>query len=208
MSSLRDELGAGSAVPTPYTILLPPGWRRVTPAELFDGDATRATLERMKAAGRADLVLQMRGMLAQYRRAATDSRVFEVYLPPTVDGESPAPAVLQVSPFVLPSGTTWDEALGRLSQGRSVEVADFTETRMWLWRRDGRVADSETAMASRDAYFLVPVPEESPRRALLFHFSVLVAPSDEGAAAAETLVLLGDVIMSTMRWRPAPVTRG
>jgi len=35
-----------------------------------------------------------------------------------------------------------------------------------------------------------------------------VAPSDEGAAAAETLVLLGDVIMSTMRWRPAPVTRG
>ncbi|WP_127474082.1 hypothetical protein [Microbacterium sulfonylureivorans] len=208
MSSLRDELGAGAAVPTPYTILLPPGWRRVAPADLWDGDATRSSLAQMKAAGRADLVLQMRGMLAQYRRAAMESKVFEVYLPPTVDGESPAPAVLQVSPFVLPSGTTWDEAIGRLAQGRGAELADFTETRMWVWRRDGRVADSETTMASRDAYFLVPVPEESPRRALLFHFSVLVAPSEEAAAAAETLVVLGDVIMGTMRWRPAPVARG
>lgn len=30
--SLRDELGMAS--PTPYTLLCPPGWRRVDPREL------------------------------------------------------------------------------------------------------------------------------------------------------------------------------
>lgn len=201
MSALRDELGAGPAVPTPYTILCPPGWRRVAPQELWDGPATRAALERVKAAGRADLMLQLRAMLAQYRRAATESRVFEVYVPPAADGEAPVPAILQVSPFVLPSGTSWEQALGRLSHGSAVEPADFTETRMWVWRREARVADDETEMTSRDAYFMVPVAEENPRRALLFQYSVLVPPAGVGDAEVESLVLLGDVIMSTMHWR-------
>ncbi|WP_169580736.1 MULTISPECIES: hypothetical protein [Microbacterium] len=203
--SLRDDLGGGRAVPTPYTILCPPGWRRIAPEDLWDGPAKEAALERLKAAGRADLVLQLRGLLAQYRRAAKESKVFEVYVPPSVEDEAPLPAVLQVSPFVLPATTSWDEALARLARGAAVEQADFTETPMWVWRRDGRVADQETTIASRDSYFMVPVPEDSPRRALLFQHSVLVPGGEEGPAAAETLVLLGDAIMSTMHWRTAAV---
>lgn len=200
MNALRDELGGSpSTSATPYTLLCPPGWRRMPAAALADDAMTAPALAQLKGAGRADLVLQFRGLLTRYRAAIRESGAFQVYLAPTVDG-IPLPATILVSPFVLPSATTWDAALLRLGRGSAVEEADFTETRMWVWSGDERMADDAAVMVGRSTHYLVPTPEDGSRRALHFQLTVLVADSPETRPLVEPLLATGDLIMSTMRW--------
>ncbi|QKJ20695.1 hypothetical protein [Microbacterium hominis] len=204
MTSLRDELGGRHTAPTPYGILCPPGWRRTHPRELLEGPATEAALARMKAAGRADLVLQTRSMLAQYRRSIEDLKVIELYLPPADAEAGPLPATLMVSPLVRPATVGWDAALGRLSRGKPVESADFAQTPMWLWRTGDSIRDEHATVATRETHYVVPVPGEEPsRRALRFQFTAL-APDGLASDDVESLIALGDVMMSTMRWLDAP----
>ncbi|MBU4464918.1 MAG: hypothetical protein KKH75_03620, partial [Actinobacteria bacterium] len=123
MTSLREELGARPNAATPYTILCPPGWRRVAPSDVADGAAAQSALAAMKSAGRADLVLQVRGMLSRYRAAVRESNAFDAYLAPLIDGV-PIPASMIVAPLVLPPGVSWEQALARLSRGADVAPLD------------------------------------------------------------------------------------
>lgn len=205
MSSLREELGgAPVTTATPYTILCPPGWRRMPAAALADDAMTASALSQLKAAGRPDLIVQLRGMLARYRAAIRESGAFQVYLAPRVDDGIPLPAVILVSPFVLPDTVGWTEALVRLSRGAEVVDADFTETPMWVWRADERTGDEHAAMVGRSAHYLVPTAEEGARRALHFHLTVMVADDPHAHALVDPLMATGDLIMSTMRWVSAP----
>lgn len=204
MSSLREELGGGQVTTaTPYTILCPPGWRRLPAAALADEAMTASAMSQLKAAGRPDLILQFRGMLARYRAAIRQSGAFQAYLAPLADG-IPIPAVMLVAPFVLPDTTTWDMALLRLARGAEVVSADFTETPMWVWRQSERTGDEDAAMIGRSSHYLVPTAEEGARRALHFHFTTLVADDPQAHALVEPLVQIGDLIMSTMRWVEPP----
>lgn len=199
MSTLRDEL-TGSVRPTPYTILMPPGWRKVAPSELTSEDAAASSLRAMREAGRPDLVLQVRGMLSRFRASLRESRAFDAYLPPAVDGVM-LPAAMLVAPFVLPSGVDWDAAASRMAKGAEVERPDGTETPMLLWRRAEKVADDAATLVGRTSHYLVPVDEPDTRRALHFQYTVLVADSAQIADAVDTLEGLGDLMMATMRWR-------
>ncbi|MDY0910327.1 hypothetical protein [Microbacterium sp. CFBP9034] len=201
MSSLRAELGGSVPPPTPYSILCPPAWRRVAPSALLEEDTSKALFDTMKGAGRADLVLEMRTMLSQYRRSIRDLNAFDMYLPPLVDGVM-IPASLLVSPLVLPTGVDWDAALVRLARGNAVDEADFTETRMWVWRRSDTLRHDSVELGIRESTYIVPVPEEAAmRRALRFQFTVLVTPGAGADAETERLLALGDLMMSTMNWR-------
>ncbi len=201
MSSLREELGgAPVTTATPYTILCPPGWRRMPAAALADDAMTSSALAQLKAAGRPDLIVQLRGMLARYRAAIRESGAFQVYLAPLVGEGIPLPAVMLVSPFVLPDTVGWPEALVRLARGAQVDDADFTETPMWVWRAEERTSDEHAGMVGRSAHYLVPASETGARRALHFHFTVMVADDPQAHALVEPLMATGDLIMSTMRW--------
>jgi len=205
MNSLREELGgAPVTTATPYTLLCPPGWRRLPAAALADDAMTASALAQLKAAGRPDLIIQFRGMLARYRAAVRESGAFQAYLAPLADG-IPLPAVMLVSPFVLPETTTWEMALPRIARGAAVADADFTETPMWVWRGSESTGDEGAVMVGRSSHYLVPTAEEGSRRALHFHFTALAADDPQAHALVETLVQIGDLIMSTMRWVETPV---
>lgn len=212
--SLRDEIvGAAPPAPksaTPYRLLCPTGWRQVPPSVIAD-DLAESVVARFKEAGRPDLVLQMRGLISQLRSALRSSRAFDAYLPPVIHG-NPLPAVLTVSPLVRPADVTWEAALGRLARSASVDVPEFTTTRMWRWTRDERMngQPGEPALCTRVRHYVVPVAGEGEtRRALHFVFTVMdlqamapateAAPS-EAASMTEALLETGDVILSTMRW--------
>lgn len=202
MSSLRDELGA--APHTPYTLLCPPGWRRVAPEELVSGPSAAATLDAAKASGRAELYVQLRAMSARYRQAMRELKVVDVYVPPVLDDGVPLPATMLVAPFVLPQGVPWEAALVRLAAGAAVDRPDFARTPMWVWRRRESMSDETGSVTAKETVYLVPVPDEKVHRALRFQFTVLVPPTEDGPDKADQLVELGDLMMSTMHWRDAP----
>lgn len=208
--SLREELSGRPADPTPFTILVPPGWRRTPPKTLADEGLAAPVIEALKQGGRPDLVLQLRNLLANYRRSVRESKAFDAWLAPMVDDGVPMPAALMVSPLVLPTGTGWNAVLARMAKGAQVDQADFTETPMWFWRRDERMADAFATLVGRASHYVVPVPEPEGRRALHFQFSVLVADDPAATAMIDPLVTVGDLMMSSMVWRlpdPASQTR-
>jgi hypothetical protein len=201
MSDLRAELGGRPVAATPYTILCPPGWQRVPPTALVEGPGPDRAVAQLKSAGRADLVLQLRGMLTRLRVAISESKAFDAYVAPLVD-EAPLPAAMIVSPFVLPDTVSWEMALTRLAKGAVVEQADFTETPMWFWRRGESLADDGGAVTARASHYLVPVADDGEaRRALHFQYSVLQPAEGADADVFGPLAVLGDLMMSTMRWR-------
>ncbi|TQJ30147.1 hypothetical protein [Microbacterium sp. SLBN-146] len=204
MTSLRDELGGNRAAPTPYTILCPPGWRRVPPSAILDDAMTERAAASFESAGRADLVTGLRALMSRFRGAVRESKVFEVYLPPAAEGVM-LPATMLVSPFVLPSGVAWETALSRLGRGAAVESAEFTEVPLWRWERAEQMSDDDARLVGRSIHYLVPVPEDDTRRALHFHLTVMTADDPAATELIDPLVTIGDLMMSTFRWlAPTP----
>lgn len=201
MNSLREELGGTPDTrPTPFTLLCPPGWRRVSATSLAEHAGAAALESTLREAARPDLLLQWRRLQASYRTAVRDAGVFRAYLAPQLDG-IPLPAVLLVAPLVLPGTTPWDAALRRIARTADVVDAPFTETPMWMWRTPERFADAHSVMVGQSSHYVVPAPEAAARRALHFHFTVLVADDPGARELIEPLLATGDLIMSTMRWK-------
>lgn len=199
MGSLRDEL---TGVPTPrvsYTVLCPPGWAKIPPAALTEGPAVDAALATMKSAGRADLVLQLRSMLSQLRVAMRERGVFEVYVAPEREPGAPLPAVLAVSPFVLPQGVSWEVAVARMAKGGTPERA-AGEVELHLVRRRSEYGDASATVLSEELTYLAPVPGGDGRRALILQYTVLSVADDNAVQLAKGLVITGEAIMSTFRW--------
>ena len=109
--------------------------------------------------------------------------------------------VLTVSPFVLPAGVTWDQALVRLARGAEVETAPAEclraclPHRLRVPRRRGIRALPESAMT-----YVAPVPGGDERRALVFQYTVLSVDDENAAELAKGLLFVGAAIMSTLRW--------
>lgn len=199
MSSLRDELMGERAPKVSYTLLCPPGWTKVPPAALTDEAAIAKALAVMKDAGRPDLVLQFRSMISRLRVALRERGVFEVYVAPEREPGAPMPAMLAVSPFVLPLGVTWDAALTRFAKGGTVEAA-AGEVELYVVRRRSEYRDESASVLTDELTFLAPVPEGDGRRALLLQYSVLSIDDENSAEMAKGLLFVGETIMSTFRW--------
>lgn len=201
MSSLRDELTGVQTPKVSYTLLCPPGWTKLPPSALTDDAATASALQAMKGAGRADLVLEFRSMLSRLKSSLRDRGVFEVYVAPEREG-APMPAIIAVSPFVVPTGVTWNAALARLAKGGAVEAAP-AEAEMHLIRRTSQFRDDSAAVHTDELTYVVPVPGGDQRRALVFQASVLSVDDENSAELARGLVFTCEAIMSTFRWVPA-----
>jgi hypothetical protein len=202
MTSLRDELTGTTHPRVSYTLLCPPGWTKVPPAALTDDATVASALDTMKRAGRADLVLAFRSMLARLRTSLRERGVFEVYLAPQTDDGVPLPALLAVSPFVLPTGVTWDQALVRLARGGEVEDAPG-EVQLHLIRARSEYRDDAAAVRSEVLTYVAPVPGGDGRRALLFQYTVLSVDDENAEELAKGLTFVGEAILSTLRWVPA-----
>lgn len=224
MAGLRDELRGSATAPTPYRMLCPPGWQRLSPKDVVGG-AAAPVLDALKSAGRPELVLELRRMLTDFTQASRRAQTVDVYLAPAAE-DAPLPATMVVSRFRLPEGVSWESACARLAQGAEVWQADFTETFMWTWvtetpagagagagdaraRAGGTAGEGGSAPAdtvsllNRVNHFLVPVPEEPSERALYFQYSLLEVPLEhylDGEARRTSVRALGDLMMSTMRW--------
>ena len=179
MTSLRDELAGTTRPNVSYTLPVPARLDEVPPAALTDDGVVGDALQAMKRAGRADLVLQFRGTLAQLRSSLKERGVFEVYVAPANDEGAPMPAMLTVSPFVLPSGVTWDQALVRLARGAEVETAP-AEVPLHVFRTDSEFRDDAASVRSEVVTYVAPVGGDE-RRALVFQYTVL-SVDDENAA--------------------------
>ncbi|WP_022893894.1 hypothetical protein [Agromyces subbeticus] len=199
MSSLRDELTGVQTPKVSYTLLCPPGWTKVPPAALTDEGAIAVSLGAMKEAGRPDLVLQFRSMISRLKSALRERGVFEVYVAPEREPGAPMPAMLAVSPFVLPLGVTWNEALTRFAKGGAVEEAT-AEVELYVVRRRSEYRDESASVNTDELTFLAPVPGGDGRRALLFQYSVLSVDDENSAEMAKALLFIGEAIMSTFRW--------
>ena len=196
---MSDE-AAPEGAPIQYSILCPPGWTRVPARAIAEAEGVSAAFDRLRAAGRADLWMQLRHLLARYRRGVAESGAFETYMPPLIDGVM-IPAVMVVSPLTRPPGVPWPAALARLSRGIEVRQADFTPVPMWTWRTAGRLPIDGEALSNAQARYVVPVPSEGEAlRALSFDMTVLTPPDGKGADGTDALLLLGDLMLSTMRW--------
>lgn len=199
MSSLRDELAGVKTPQISYTLLCPPGWTKVPPAALTEGAGVDSALAAMKAAGRPDLVLQLRTMLAQLKAGLRERGVFEVYVAPEREPGVPLPALLAVSPFVVPQGVTWAAAAARIAKGGTAELAP-ADVELHLVRRRSEYRDDSAVVRSDELTYLAPVPGGDGRRALILQYTVLSVDDENAAAVAEGLLFTGEAIMSTFRW--------
>lgn len=202
MTSLRDELIGAPQPAAAYTLLCPPGWAKVPPSALTDDAVVQRALDTMKRGGRADLVLQFRSLLAQLRTTLRERGVFEVYVAPATEDGVPLPAMLTVSPLVIPAGVSWEQALARLAKGAPVEQAP-AEVELHLLRTESQYRDESASVRSRQLTYVAPVPGGDGRRALLFQFTVLSVDDENARELAEGLAFVGQAIMSTLRWRTA-----
>lgn len=213
MAGLRDELRGTATAPTPYRMLCPPGWQRLSPKNVV-GDAATAVIDALKAAGRPELVLELRRLLTDFTQASRRAQTVDVYLAPAAE-DAPLPATMLVNRFRLPDGVSWETACARLAQGAEVWQADFTETLMWTWVTEnpagagglagvgGSAPADSVPLLNRVTHYLVPVPEEPSERALYFQYSLLEVPLEhylDGEARRTSVRVLGDLMMSTMRW--------
>jgi len=201
VASLREELSGQTIPKTSYTLLCPPGWAKVPPAALVDDATTANALEQMKRAGRPDLVLGFKTMLSRLRASLRDRGVFEVYVAPEREPGAPMPALLAVSPLVIPTGVTWEAALARLAKNSVVEVPP-AEVEMHLIRRHSDYRDESASVMTDELTYVVPVPDGDGRRALLFQYSVLSVADENSQEMAKGLIFIGEAIMSTFRWVP------
>lgn len=199
MTSLRDELTGERPPDVSYTLLCPPGWSKIPPTALTDEGAVASALAAMKGAGRADLVVQFRSMLARLKASLRERGVFDVYVAPEGEPGAPMPAMLTVSPFVLPTGVTWDAAITRIAKGGSIEEA-IGEVELYLVRRRSEYSDESAVVQSEDLTYVAPLPGGDGRRALLFQFTVLSVDDENSAEMAKGLIFVGEAIMSTLRW--------
>lgn len=198
--SLRDEL-AGAAPKmgaTPYSIVCPAGWRRVPPSALIGDEAIKRARTSFQQAGRPELFLEYRSMLAQLSSGFAKRGVFEVYLAPLGGEDVPMPALLAVSPLIMPNGVTLDQTLARLARGAPVDRVEGASAPMY--RMESR--DRRDDLRVHNTNYVVPVPDDPGRRTLLFQYTVLDSgPDDDGFADA--LLAIGDVIMASFVWRAA-----
>lgn len=202
MTSLRDELAGATQPAVSYSLLCPPGWVRMPPSALTDDAVVQGALDTMKRAGRADLVLQFRSMLAQLRTTLRERGVFDVYVAPATEDGVPLPGMLTVSPLVIPTGVSWDQALARLAKGAPVEEAP-ADVELHLIRTEAEFRDEAAAVQSRQLTWVAPLPGGDGRRALLFQFTVLSVDDENAGELARGLAFVGEAIMSTLRWRAA-----
>ncbi|KRC60821.1 hypothetical protein ASE14_07570 [Agromyces sp. Root81] len=202
MASLREELTGERTARVSYSLLCPPGWTKLPPAALVGNDAAAPAIAAMKSAGRPDLVLQFRTMLSTLKSALRERGVFEVYLAPEREPGAPMPAMLAVSPFVIPDGVSWDTAVSRLAKSAPVEVPP-ADVDMRLIRRRSELRDESALIITDELIYLVPVPGGDGRKALLFQYTVLSVDDPDSTELAKGLVFIGEAIMSTFTWVPA-----
>ncbi len=203
-----------AAPPTGYTIVLPPGWRRI-PVRQGSDEAIRGIVDEVfrklprelprdrVAPYRMELEGRLRAMVARASRNAA----IDLYLPIEMMHGSPVAASFVVSEFSLNSVETLDPELivAKLASADG-ETRPVTVHGALAARSEsvaGPDAPNEIDGASRRVDYAVSVPAD-PDRWLAISFSTL-GGGDPDDGFAKVLVELFDAMMSTFRWTgPGP----
>jgi hypothetical protein len=209
-----EATASGSAVRVVagYTMVLPPGWRRI-PVRQGTDEAIRDLLDEVvgrvgKSAHREKLVrarVELQGRLAAMAARARQNGGVDLYLPIEYIHGSAVPASFSVSEGT-PAGA------GGPDGGDPAEVLAYlatAEAGSTLVSVDGaagarteRVAvadpDNEITLGSRRVDYMLTMPDGSGRW-LMVVFSTLGDGNPEGQFA-RILVELFDAMMSTLRW--------
>jgi hypothetical protein len=207
----------GPERPGGYTIVLPPGWRRIPLREGAEsteqaarnavGDALRSLPRDVPrdrlAAFRAESEGRLRRMAAEVRKQGG----VDLYLPVEAMRGIPISASFVVSEGSLGTGEAVDPA----------QVVSYLATEDGAGERTPATVDGATALrvehvaapeptgpaaevpaATRRVDYIIPVPRE-PHRWLVVAFSTL-DDGDSDDRLASLLVQLFDAMMSTFRW--------
>jgi hypothetical protein len=209
-ADLSRQPALASAMPAPaagYSLVLPPGWRRIPLGAGTDRAIRGVVREALASAppdapadkvGRGRLELERR--LTEMARRARGQGGVDLYLPAGPVYQAPVAASFLVSER---SAGLADPA----SVAASIAAADHTWQPVTLDGADGlRVertaspASGESAeVASRHVDYVLPVPGR-PGRWLVIAFSTL-GGGDPGDDIARLLTELFDAIMSTFGWQ-------
>lgn len=191
--------------PNSYTLVLPPGWIRVSLGASVDA-AVKDIADRMFARLPRDAYPQrrreMEDMLRDMVRQARATNGIDLYLPVEEMHEVSVPASFVVGGAALPDQLDDLDTLGLLgtlaADGRLVDVDGASGVRT---ERIRPAAPDQGAgsPASRRVDYVFPIPGDT-RRWLAVAFSTPGAgdPTDQ---VADVLVELFDAMMSTFEWR-------
>ena len=183
----------GQVAPTAWSILAPPGWRRMRADELRQGDPLGDFVRAAREAGRADLVLQARSLVAELRSQASASALVELYLPATAEAAELAPASLTLSRYRTEEGVQPRAAAERMAKARPVEEVDDAGALQFRFRAESsRGADQGV----HGSHLLSVLPRPGSADGLLATFTAL-----HDGSGADALLALGEVMLSSFTWR-------
>ncbi|MFD1717826.1 hypothetical protein [Georgenia deserti] len=203
VSDLRQALGAQ---PDPeFDLELPTGWSRREPDEATMHDMLAAMKRRLMESHRPDLYAQAKVLV---ERAFDDMRRGGVFA--FFSATDPGPDTLFVP-------STINASVRRAEPGQSLDdvaralIRDYKATPLLGDKRTLRVEREKMArmgsetLVNHSVVYLTPIPGARRRRALQlvagFARRPETAPDDP---ALDSLRVLFDTCVSTLRWRPAP----
>lgn len=184
---------AAVAAPNAWSLLVPPGWRRLRADEIRARDPLADFARAARDAGRADLVLQARALVSELRSSAARSSLVELYLPEAPEAADVAPASLSLSRYRTAEGVEPHEAAARMAKSRPLEEVDQTSARQFRFRTESSRYAEHGLHAS---HTMCVLPRPSAADGLLATFTAM-----HDGSGADDLLALGDVMLSSFTWR-------
>ncbi|WP_072314593.1 hypothetical protein [Agrococcus sp. Marseille-P2731] len=202
MTDLRTLLRGGDAVPA-FRMLLPQGWVAHRPDERGERQLLDAAAKKLAAAGRPELLAQLRAHASVAYRQLREQRAFLVIMP----GEGTPQALF------LPATITGIERVDTPDAPVREVVIDAIRSKgakpldragmivRWVERRDVALDGEQTATTSIS--YMIPIPGAERRRAVQLT-AVITHPTDLPAddEVLERWIALIDTHVATFSWEP------
>lgn len=202
MTDLRALLRGDGSVPA-FRMLLPEGWVSHRTDEQTQEELLATAARRLAAAGRPDLLVQLRGHAAKAFSQLREQRAIMAIMPG--EGTPPAlflPATITVVERVsTPEAPVREVVVDAIRHKGAKPLDDQGMIVRWVERRAVEL-DGESS-ATTSIVYLVPVPGTGRRRALQLT-AVIAHPTDLSAddAVLERWIALIDAHVATFAWEP------
>ena len=199
-ADLREDLGVR---PDPeFELDLPPGWTRSEPDEQTMEAMIAGTKRRLMQAHRPDLFAQMKTMMEKSFEDMRRNGVFAFFSATENDPDTLfVPASMNASILRADAGESLDDTIRSLVTTRGAQPLNGDKRTMRIESQRQQRMGTDTVV-QHSLMYLTPIPGSKRRRALRLvagFASAVDASADD--LAVDSLTLLFDSCVSTLRWR-------
>lgn len=180
-----------------YQLILPPGWVQY-PVRRGLADRLFRHIESIVENPNRELMTQLRTSTHRAIKDLVERGGIDLFLPQQRGDNRAIPASLASNLVEL--GTRGVEtALVHIARGREVEKLETNTGFAYRWYAPAKGKDELTGLESSNAFYLFPLPGETPRAAIMFTFGVL-RTDDLSEDYLEVLLMLFDAMMQSLVW--------